>query len=66
MIFTLSIMILGGLWVYSVFSFALWRYRILTEKHSFSGILRDYLFQVYLKVSGISVLAFFFLLVKSP
>lgn len=62
MLFNLSIIVLTVLWIYSVFSFAHWRSRILSERNQFSGILNDFLFMAYYKVSGVVILSFFFFL----
>ena len=58
MFLNLSMIALCALWIYSVYSIARWRGRVLSEKEQFSGILNDSLFNVYLTVSGSGVLLF--------
>jgi hypothetical protein len=65
MIITLSVFVLGIIWVYSVFSFAQWRYRVLAEKDQSPGILDDYLFNAYLTITGAGILFFFYLILTN-
>jgi len=49
-------LLLLALWTTSLFSFAGWRLQIIWEKGIAKGILRDWIFQAYLKGSGIVIL----------
>ena len=57
------LMLLTTLWTMSVLSLAGWRFQILSEKGIYISPLRDWIVQIYLKGSGITILCCIFMIV---
>jgi hypothetical protein len=56
--------ILSLLWVVSIFTFARLRISLSAKKNITAGIHKDWIFQLYLKISGIIILCFIFSLLN--
>ena len=63
MSFTLTLII--GLWVFSVFAFAKWRFKVVLEKGvPFHSALSDWATMLYLEVTGLLILLLIFNIVN--
>jgi len=51
-----SIFIVTGLWIFSVFSFARYRHNLAAVKADPGSVNADWIFQLYLKLSGAVIL----------
>jgi len=60
-----SVLLIFALWIISIFSFATWRVSFICAKNDnpSPNIVNDIIFQIYLKISGVTIFIWIFMMI---